>query len=80
MRQVEVVVGWGRRGRPHAVYGVSADSHNNGYFLDFAVATAIGRIDARRLAKSHHLSVTPTHNSYALAGDYMDLQDRSLVW
>jgi virginiamycin B lyase len=58
--------------RPHAVYGVSADSHNNGYFLDRR-GDSIGRIDAK--TGKITLYQTPTHNSYPRRG-HMDLQDR----
>lgn len=58
--------------RPHAIYGLAADSHNNLFFTDF-VGRWIGRIDAKTGATSFF--ETPTDNSRPRRG-HMDDQDR----
>ena len=57
---------------PHSVYGISADSQNNNYFMDFSNRN-IGRIDA----KSGEITFysTPTPRSAPRRG-HMDSQDR----
>ena len=58
--------------RPHAIYGLAADSHNNLFFTDF-VGRWIGRIDAKTGKASFY--TTPSDNSRPRRGR-MDDQDR----
>ena len=62
----------GMEGGDHSVYGISADSKNNLYFMDFG-NTNIGRIDAKTGAMK--LFPTPTPNSRPRRG-HMDAEDR----
>ena len=59
-------------GRPHTVYGIDADSHNNLYLLDF-YSEYIARADAKTLEIT--LFRTPTFDSRPQRG-HMDTQDR----
>jgi virginiamycin B lyase len=59
-------------GRPHSVYGVYSDSHNNAFFLDFS-GENIGEIDAR--TGKITLFPTPTPHSRPRRGE-MDAHDR----
>lgn len=63
---------WPQAKRPHAIYGLAADSKNNLFFTDFA-GRWIGRIDAKTAAVSFY--PTPTDNSRPRRGR-MDDQDR----
>ncbi|HEY3918589.1 MAG TPA: carboxypeptidase regulatory-like domain-containing protein [Stellaceae bacterium] len=58
--------------RPHAIYGLASDSHDNLFFTDF-VGRWIGRIDAQTGKASFY--ATPTDNSRPRRGQ-MDGQDR----
>ena len=58
--------------RPHAIYGLAADSHDNLFFTDF-VGRWIGRIDAKTGKASFY--ATPSDNSRPRRGR-MDAQDR----
>lgn len=58
--------------RPHAIYGLASDSHDNLFFTDF-VGRWIGRIDAQTGQASFY--ATPTDNSRPRRGQ-MDGQDR----
>jgi len=58
--------------RPHAIYGLNADSHDNLFFTDFA-GRWIGRIDAKTGQTSFY--PTPTDNSRPRRGR-IDAQDR----
>jgi virginiamycin B lyase len=64
--------GGGMEGGDHSVYGISADSKNNLYFMDFG-NTNIGRIDAK--TGQMKLFPTPTPNSRPRRG-HMDAEDR----
>jgi streptogramin lyase len=55
--------------RPHAIYGLAADSHNNLFFTDF-VGRWIGRIDAKTLQVS--VWHTPTAASRPRRGRFDD--------
>ena len=59
-------------GRPHSVYGVYTDEHNNAYFCDFS-GENIGEVDARTGKVT--LFPTPTPHSRPRRGD-MDAQGR----
>ena len=63
---------WPQAKRPHAIYGIAADSHDNLFFTDF-VGQWIGRVDAKTGAASFY--ETPTANSRPRRG-HMDDQDR----
>lgn len=63
---------WPQAKRPHAIYGLAADSHNNLFFTDF-VGRWIGRVDAATGKTSFY--PTPTDNSRPRRG-HMDEQDR----
>jgi streptogramin lyase len=63
---------WPQAKRPHAIYGLAADSHNNLFFTDF-VGRWIGRVDAVTGKTSFY--PTPTDNSRPRRG-HMDEQDR----
>jgi len=59
-------------GRPHAIYGLAADSQDNAYILDFA-GRWIGRIDGKTGQTTFYQ--TPTDNSWPRRGT-MDAEDR----
>jgi virginiamycin B lyase len=59
-------------GRPHSVYGVYSDDHNNAYFCDFS-GENIGEVDAKTGKVT--LFPTPTHHSRPRRGQ-MDAQGR----
>jgi streptogramin lyase len=59
-------------GRPHSVYGVYSDDHNNAYFCDFS-GENIGEIDAK--TGKITLFPTPTRHSRPRRGE-MDAQGR----
>lgn len=63
---------WPQAKRPHAIYGLAADSHNNLFFTDF-LGRWIGRVDAKTGKTSFY--PTPTDNSRPRRG-HMDAQDR----
>jgi virginiamycin B lyase len=58
--------------RPHAIYGLASDSHDNLFFTDF-VGRWIGRIDAQTGQASFY--TTPTDNSRPRRGQ-MDAHDQ----
>ena len=61
-----------RESGPHSAYGISADSQNNIYFMDFANRN-VGKIEAK--TGKITLFPTPTPNSTPRRG-HMDSQDR----
>jgi len=63
---------WPQANRPHAIYGLAADSKNNLFFTDF-IGRWIGRVDAKTGKTSFY--PTPTDNSRPRRG-HMDDQDR----